>query len=824
MILRNACPRPRRSSVLRGCPALEVEALEPRTMPSATRPGLFDTSAADHVLVRFRPGAPAVAVPGTTVGEQLPLVPSLHQVSLTPGVAVADALAAYRASPLVAYAEPDDPVRPAALPDDPSFAGQWGLDNPGDAGGTAGADIHAPAAWDVTTGSPSVVVAVLDTGVDYTHPDLAANLWTNPGEVPGNGIDDDHNGYVDDVHGYDFANDDSDPMDDNGHGTRVAGILGAAGDNGQGIAGVAWHVQIMAVKFMHADGSSTITDAIRALDYAVAMGARVSNSSWGGWDHSPALGDALRSAREHGHLFVAAAGNNGTDNDLGAGATANHQLDNVVSVTATDRNDALAAFANWGATSVDLAAPGTGILSTLAGGGYGSESGTSLAAPFVSGAAALLLAADPSLTPAEVKERLLGGVDPIGQVGANAGKPTRTNGRLNVANSLRTDLSWDAVSAPSETVSAGQDFALGRTYRVSGSAAGPDFTIAYYRSADPIFGNGDDVLLGTETVEAADAKAVGRHAGTSPRFGGLAAGTYYLFARLDDGGAVAEFSEANQVSAPVAFTVTSADVRMPNERYLAAVYLDVLGRPVDPSGLAHWSGLLDGGVSRVRVVQAITHSEEYFVKFVRDAYQRLLRRDPDGPGLNAWVRRMQAGLTDAQLEAAFLGSVEYYAAAGGTDGAWVQALYRDALGRAADPSGEAHWAQRLVGGASRAEVALGVTASAERAVRAVEACYATYTGSLGRPRGGRRLVRGAGGGTEWGRPRGRLRGLGGVFPRQGQRRLSRAWSRFPAPLGAWTYRAIQTAVPTPSNQPLPSARPPSPSLPEWLNVRGAASR
>jgi subtilisin family serine protease len=696
----------------------------------------YDTS---HILVRFHPdvaGSAASAVlGGTELGEAFVGVPGLYEVRLAAGVNVATAVAAYQASPAVVYAEPDYRIRPRQVPDDEGFSEGflWGLYNTGQSGGATGADIHAPQAWDVTTGSQDVVVAVLDTGADVTHPDLAANVWTNPGEIPGNGIDDDHNGFVDDVHGYDFVHNSGDPADDAGHGTHVAGVIGAVGNNGRGVAGVSWHVRIMDLKIMDASGSSSMSDAIRALNYAVAMGARVSNNSWSGWDHDPAFYDALRNGRDHGHLFVAAAGNDNRDNDLSPGSVECDRLDNVISVAATDAHDAMASFSNWGATSVDLAAPGVAIMSTLPGGQYGTESGTSMAAPYVTGAAALLWAADPSLTAAEVKQRLLGGVDPVGQVAGNAAKPTRTNGRLNVANSLRTDLSWDAIVAPAGTVSEGQDFTVSREYRVSGSAAGPDFTIAYYGSRDPVFGNADDVLLGTETIRAAADKVVGRHAATSPVLRGVPAGTAYVFARLDDGDAVTEFDETNQISAPASFTVTFRDVGQASQRYVAAVYLDVLGRPVDPSGLAHWSRLLDGGLPRAQVVQVLTHSEEYGTKVVRDAYHKILGRAPDDAGLTAWVRQLEAGLTDAQLAAAFLGSAEFYGAAGGTDQAWVQALYRVDLGRAADPSGASHWAQRLADGASRTEIALGVTASAEHAARVVEACYTMYLGRTAGP-------------------------------------------------------------------------------------------
>lgn len=314
---------------------------------------------------------------------------------------------------------PDDP------PNDPHYNQLWGLDK-----------IDAPEAWQKHQTNAKTIVAVIDTGVDYDHPDLRNNIWTNPGEIAGNGIDDDGNGYVDDVHGYDFANNDGDPDDDNGHGTHVAGTIAATGNNGIGVIGVAPNTEIIAVKFLNRSGSGSLFNAVKAINYVVdlkrnhGVNVQITNNSWGGISFYKPLFNAIAAAQDI--LFVAAAGNNGTNNDILPFYPASYNLDNLISVAATTPSDGKASFSNFGAQSVDLGAPGTSILSTRPGGEYRSLSGTSMASPHVAGVASLLLSQDPDLTIAQVKQIILDSVDPIS---ALQGK-TVSGGRLNANNAL----------------------------------------------------------------------------------------------------------------------------------------------------------------------------------------------------------------------------------------------------------------------------------------------------------------------------------------------------------------------------------------------------
>lgn len=425
--------------------ALRVEPLESRELLSAVPFDLdnlqLDTASyeSNSILVRFESEEAAQSkgtalLTGAEVGDPMTLFPGLRCVTLPEWVTVADAIAIYSADPSVLYAEPNYRMRidDTVVPNDPSFPSTWGLHNTGQSGGTADADIDAPEAWDITTGSSSVIVAVLDTGIDYTHPDLVDNIWTNSGEIAGDGVDNDGNGYVDDYYGWNFFNVNNNPMDNHSHGTHIAGTIAAVGNNGIGVAGVAWNVQVMAVKIADSDGTTNLSLAMEGLQYAVQMGATVSNNSYNSDAGSTAFYDMIAAAGAQGHVFVAAAGNNGTNNDTTPRYPASFDLDNVIAVAATDHNDNRASWSNYGATSVDLGAPGTSIYSTWLGGGYGNKSGTSMATPHVAGAVALVQSIRPDLSASQVVDAILLGVDPV----ASMAGITTTGGRLNAAGAL----------------------------------------------------------------------------------------------------------------------------------------------------------------------------------------------------------------------------------------------------------------------------------------------------------------------------------------------------------------------------------------------------
>lgn len=331
----------------------------------------------------------------------------------------------------IKYAEPDHTVRiHQTTPDDPDFDKLWGLHNTGQDGGTLDADIDAPEAWDTITGG-SVVVAVIDSGVNYNHEDLASNMWVNEGEIPDNGVDDDGNGYIDDYLGWDFVNEDNDPMDDNDHGTHCSGTIGATGNNGKGVVGVNWTVKIMPLKFINQCGSGSISDAIEAILYSKNMGVKISSNSWGGGGYSQALYDAIEEFGNEGGLFVVSAGNEGNNNDNEPSYPASYDLPNIIAVAATDRNDNLASFSNFGVVSVDVAAPGVDIYSTVIA-GYEWFNGTSMAAPQVAGIAALIKTQYPDLEFAGIKNAILNSVDiKLSLVGK-----IQTAGRANALNAL----------------------------------------------------------------------------------------------------------------------------------------------------------------------------------------------------------------------------------------------------------------------------------------------------------------------------------------------------------------------------------------------------
>lgn len=331
---------------------------------------------------------------------------AVRHLRLPEGMTVKEAMAILQDDPDVAYAEPNYVRRISLTPNDPDFGELWGLQN-----------VDAPEAWDTQTGTHAVVVAVLDTGADWDHEDLTDNIWNNDDEAE-DGADSDGNGYIDDIHGWDFVNSkpegDNDPGDDyhpSYHGTHVCGTIGAKGNNGIGVTGVNWSVSIMPLKILDAHGDGFVSDEILAIDYAIANGAKIINASFSGDSYSQFEYNAIRDARDAGILFVAAAGNDGTDNDDIPAYPASYDLDNIIAVAATDQSNAKAWFSNHGATSVDVAAPGVSIYSTSAGDNYHYSSGTSMATPHVAGLAALIWADNGGFTDDQVKERILKGVD-----------------------------------------------------------------------------------------------------------------------------------------------------------------------------------------------------------------------------------------------------------------------------------------------------------------------------------------------------------------------------------------------------------------------------
>ncbi|MGB8475244.1 MAG: S8 family serine peptidase, partial [Candidatus Acidiferrum sp.] len=391
----------------------------------------------DRVLVRFRAGTTQTSIAAAheavqaEVAREFHSVPRLQVVRLGAGISVQAALRTYRQNPSVLYAEPDYIVKVATTPNDPQFTSQWNLHNTGQNGGTPGADIHAPEAWEITTGSSNVVVGVIDTGADYTHPDLAANIWTSTSSVSITTSSGSTLQCPPGVHGINVIAQTCDPMDDNAHGTHVSGIIGGLGNNGIGVAGINWNVQILPCKFLGADGTGDIGGAITCFDFMKQLkdsGVNIvaTNNSWGGALSSQALQDAIAAQEQDGILTIAAAGNSFSDNDVLPFYPANISLPNIISVAASDRNDSLVSFSNSGRYTVHLAAPGDEILSTTPNDTYSVFSGTSMAAPHVTGVAALLKAQDPTRDWRAIKNLILAGGDALAVTG-----DTITSKRLN---------------------------------------------------------------------------------------------------------------------------------------------------------------------------------------------------------------------------------------------------------------------------------------------------------------------------------------------------------------------------------------------------------
>ena len=413
-------------------------------------------------------------------------------------------------------------------PNDPKFGDLWGLHNdgsnePGGSTGVAGADVNALNAWDITKGSRAVTIAVIDTGVDYNHPDLKDQMWVNKAEQNGTaGVDDDGNGYVDDVYGYDFANNDGDPIDGHSHGTHCSGTIGASHDNGIGVAGVMADVKIMAIKFLTDSGSGSTEGAIKAIDYATKMNVDLMSNSWGGGGRSQALEDAITRAKDAGILFTAAAGNSSSNNDSSPHYPSNYDVDNVISVAALTAKNGLASFSCYGRATVHIAAPGHKILSTVKDGGYKVYSGTSMATPHVSGVLGLLLAKEGRLPVLEVRERLMATSVPVtalrgktvngGRVDAlnllNDDRPVRNGPKPGAWVTIKLNQAWESAHPYGNDISQVQEYTIANVKYMRLKVKKYDLENNYdylqvanssRQNVDKVSGSGDDYI--TDYVE-----------------------------------------------------------------------------------------------------------------------------------------------------------------------------------------------------------------------------------------------------------------------------------------------------------------------------------
>jgi len=428
-----------------------------------TTSGPEDRAAA--ILVRFEPDASsgersdALESVDGDISRAYRLVPGLRLVELPEEVDPAAARRQLAEMPGVAFTSADQVMRIDRAPNDPLLSSQWGINA-----------IQAPLAWDTTTGSAEVAVAVIDTGIDLNHPDLVGNLWKNPDEIPANGIDDDGNGFVDDVHGWDFVGKDPLPADDNSHGSHTAGTVGAVGDNGIGVAGVAWDVSLVSLKICSATGRCLTSDAIAALDYAVREGIPISNNSYGySGSCTAAFATALQAAGAAGHLFVASAGNDGRDVDQMPKYPASCPQENVLSVAWLADPKKLASKSNFGTTGVDLAAPGSQIQSTTPGGNYANKSGTSMAGPHVAGTAALLKTVEPSWDWRQLKERLMDSVTPA------CGLPVASEGTLDAGSAVSGEFIPDRICPDAPVILTGpasEGRSTVATFTFTGAAGG----------------------------------------------------------------------------------------------------------------------------------------------------------------------------------------------------------------------------------------------------------------------------------------------------------------------------------------------------------------
>lgn len=391
---------------------LSAQANEERELPQDVEavPGEFLVTLKPEISVAERNVQSLYSAIGTPVKSTIPSM-NIVVVSRPSFELLNTSVNVLKENPMITRVTPNYIYRANKVPNDELYSKLWGMKNTGQSDskqeGTAGFDIGAEQAWDMTTGNKDIVVAIIDTGIKYDHPDLAPNMWVNEAEKNGAaGVDDDGNGYVDDIYGYNFVSNTGDPMDDHGHGSHCAGTIGGKGNDGAGVVGVNWDTRMMAVKFLSADGSGTLEGAVNSIAYATKMGAKILSNSWGGGGFSQELKDVIDASNAAGTVFVAAAGNSSANNDTANAYPASYDVPNIIAVSAIDNRGALAVFSSYGKRKVHVGAPGVNILSVTTK-GHESWSGTSMATPHVSGIAALLWGHETNLSHLQVKERIL---------------------------------------------------------------------------------------------------------------------------------------------------------------------------------------------------------------------------------------------------------------------------------------------------------------------------------------------------------------------------------------------------------------------------------
>lgn len=608
-----------------------------------------------ELLVKFSPVTPAkssrlaVEQMGGEVTREFPSL-GWQKVKLPAGESVAAAIARYQTVYGVERVQPNYVYHTLATSNDPRLNDLYGLNK-----------IQAPVTWDKTTGNANVIVAVIDTGILYTHEDLAANMWRNPGETgldpagqkrSTNGIDDDRNGYVDDVFGVDTINHDSDPVDDAGHGTHVAGTIGAVGNNSKGIVGVNWNVRIMTIKTHDLAGNGSSASVVEGFQYATLMrkrgvNVRVTNNSWGGAPEAPAydqaLKDAIDAAGRAGLVNVCAAGNSANNNDANPFYPASYDSPSIIAVAASDSNDNRASFSSFGQSQVDLAAPGVGIVSTYGSGPaeYRTFNGTSMASPHVAGAAALLCAYRGALSATELKATILNSTDSLAQWSGL----TVTGGRLNVANA--------ANSLPNNNALDDAQFFVSQQYRDFLNRDADDGGLAYWTNEITKCGS-DVACVNRRRVEVAASFFIEQEFqdtgsfiyrlhkasfGTQPTFS-----EFMPDRNLVIGGpnlASARQSLANDWVQRSRFKQSYPD---------AMTAADFVNKLFDMAGLQPYANerqqqinaMVNMGKTRAQVLQDVIEiaefkTREYNPSFVLMEYFGYLRRDPDQDGYEFWL-------------------------------------------------------------------------------------------------------------------------------------------------------------------------------------------